>query len=146
MKSRNRIWPVLFLIYCFVMAYLLFCRAEAPHGIPYFQQLRLRMNLIPFRTLRLQLRLLTDGTRPRLIRHAAVNLLGNVLLFIPLGIFLPSIWNRLHRLRKVLLATAGIILLVEAVQVLTLLGRCDIDDLILNLLGAAIGYGIWKRA
>jgi len=146
MKSRNRILPVLFLVYCLVMAYLLFGRAEAPAGIPYTQQLCLRLNLIPFRTIRLQLRLLTDTARPWLMRHAAVNLLGNIILFIPLGIFLPNLWNRLHNLWKVLLVTAGIILLVETVQVLTLLGRCDIDDLILNLLGAAIGYGIWKRA
>lgn len=145
MTKNKRIWQILFVVYCTVMAYLLFGRAEATAGIPYTEQLAMRLNLIPFRTLRLQLRLLADGSRPRLIRHAAMNLLGNIILFIPLGIFLPKLQNRLQRLWKVLLAAAGIILLVETVQVMTLLGRCDIDDLILNLLGAAIGYGLYKR-
>ena len=33
---------------------------------------------------------------------------------------------------------------VEAVQLFTMLGRFDIDDLIFNLAGATIGFGIWK--
>ena len=144
MAKSNRIWYVLFAVYCGAMLYLLFGRTEAPDGIPYAQQLRMRLNLIPFRTLGLQLRLLTQSDRPWLIRHAAINLLGNVVLFIPLGIFLPKLWVQLQKLWKVLLAVAEIIALVEACQVLTLLGRCDVDDLILNLTGAAIGYGLYK--
>lgn len=142
MTDRKRIWYVLFAIYCIAMAYLLFGREEAPVGIPYADQLRLRLNLIPFRTLRHQWKLLFEADRPWLIRHSLINLLGNIVLFIPLGIFLPMLWPRLQRLWKVLLAVAGIIALVEVVQVLTLLGRCDIDDLLLNLIGAAIGYGL----
>ena len=144
MAKQNRIWAVLFVLYCIAMAYLLFGREEAPAGIPYADQLRMRLNLIPFRTLRLQLHLLTETDRPWLIRHSLINLLGNIVLFIPLGVFLPGLLPRLQKLWKVLLAVAGIIALVEVVQVLTLLGRCDIDDLILNLAGAAVGYGAYK--
>lgn len=145
MGRKNQYWYVLFALYCIAMVSLLFGRAEAPAGIPYSQQLMMRLNLVPFRTLLRQFRLLMDWKRPWLVRHAAVNLLGNIILFIPLGIFLPKLWMKLHRLWKVLLAVAAIIALVETIQVLTLLGRCDIDDLILNLLGAAIGYGLYKR-
>lgn len=144
MADHKRIWYTVFAIYCIAMAYLLFGREEAPAGIPYADQLRLRLNLVPFRTLGLQVHMLTEFDRPWLIRHALINLLGNVVLFIPLGIFLPKLWPRLQRLWRVLLATGGIIVLVEAIQILTLLGRCDIDDLLLNLTGAAIGYGIFK--
>lgn len=144
MAQSKRLWYILFAVYCITMAYLLFWRKEAPEGIPYADQLMMRLNLIPFRTLKLQLRLLFDFDRPRLIHHALVNLLGNVALFIPLGIFLPGLWGKLQRLWKVLLTVAGIIALVESIQVLTLLGRCDIDDLILNLAGAAVGYGLFK--
>lgn len=145
MAKDKRILYILFAVYAIAMGYLLFCRAEAPAGIPYLEQLQRRLNLIPFRTLQRQLGQLTDFDRPRLIHHALINLSGNVMLFIPLGIFLPKVWEKLNRFWKVLLATAGIIVTVEAVQVLTLLGRCDIDDLILNLVGAAIGYGLYKR-
>jgi len=144
MANRKRIWYVLFAIYCIAMAYLLFGREEAAAGIPYANQLRLRMNLIPFRTLRHQWKLLFMADRPWLIRHSLINLWGNILLFLPLGIFLPKLWTQLNNFRKLLLTTAGIIVAVELTQVLTLLGRCDIDDLILNLIGAAMGYGIYK--
>lgn len=33
---------------------------------------------------------------------------------------------------------------IELGQLFTLRGICDIDDLILNLLGASIGFAIWK--
>ena len=79
------------------------------------------------------------------IVDAAINLLGNIVLFIPLGSFLPKLWIKSPQLWKVLLCVTGIIALVETVQVLTLLGRCDIDDLLLNLLGSAIGYGLYNQ-
>ena len=37
-----------------------------------------------------------------------------------------------------------LILAVEILQLVTLLGSCDIDDLLLNILGAAMGYVLWK--
>lgn len=144
MARTKRIWYILLAVYAVAMGYLLFGRTEAPAGIPYADQLIMRLNLVPFRTLAHQLHLLTEFDRPWLIHHSVVNLLGNVVLFIPLGIFLPKVWERLYGLWSVLLTTAGIIITVEAIQVLTLLGRCDIDDLILNLAGAAIGYGVYK--
>jgi len=144
MTDRKRIWFVVFAIYCIAMAYLLFGREEAPVGIPYTDQLRLRLNLIPFRTLRYQWKLLFQAERPWLIRHSLVNLSGNLLLFLPLGIFLPKLWKPLENFRRLLLTTAGIIAVVELIQVLTLLGRCDIDDLLLNLIGTVMGYGIYQ--
>lgn len=143
-QNRKRIWYLLFAVYCIAMLHLLFGRKEAPQGIPYAKQLMMRLNLIPFRTLHLQLKLLTAHDRPWLVRHALANLSGNIVLFMPLGIFLPRLWPRLQKLWKVFLITSGIIITVETVQVLTLLGRCDIDDLILNCLGAVIGYGLYK--
>lgn len=145
MTRNKRIWYALFVFYCIAMAYLLFGRAEAPGGLPYSQQLSMRLNLVPFHTVRRQIALLADFDRPRLIRHALVNLCGNVILFIPLGIFLPKLWASLCRFRTLLPVTALLVTAVELTQLLTLLGRCDIDDLILNLLGTAIGCGLYRR-
>jgi len=33
---------------------------------------------------------------------------------------------------------------IELLQMLLLVGTCDVDDIILNVSGAAIGYGIFK--
>ena len=49
-------------------------------------------------------------------------------------------FQRLGRLWKTLLVSAAIIIAVEAIQLVTLLGHCDVDDLILNLIGVTIGY------
>ena len=47
------------------------------------------------------------------------------------------------RFRKVLLAGAGLSLAIEIIQLLLPDSVTDIDDLMLNTLGVAIGYGIY---
>ena len=140
MKGK-RIWVVLFGLYGALMLWLLFDRPGYIEGIPYWDQAANHLNLIPFRTLRLFFGLL-DSSRTEYVRAAVVNLFGNVIMFIPLGFLLPRVFPRLNRFRKVLLTTALIITAVEIIQLLTLVGSCDIDDLILNVMGAAIGYGL----
>jgi len=77
------------------------------------------------------------------IRLAIVNLFGNIALFVPLGYFLPRLWEGLRKWWRTWLATLLVMTAVELTQLFTLRGTCDVDDLILNLLGAAIGYGIF---
>lgn len=129
--KKNRIWISLFGLYCALMLWLLFDRTgHSEH----------RYNLIPFETIRLFADLLTH---PRFRWDAVVNLAGNVVIFIPLGFLLPKVFPKLDRLGKVLLTTAAAIVLVELTQLFTLLGSCDTDDLILNVIGSAIGYGLF---
>lgn len=139
--KQNRIWAVLFGLYCALMLWLLFDRSGYEPGTPYADQLK--WNLIPFETIALFARLLTSSN-PEFQKYAVINLFGNVIMFIPLGFLLPKVFRRLNRLWKVLLTTALVITLVELSQLLTLLGSCDTDDLILNVIGAAIGYGFCK--
>ena len=141
--KKNRIWVILFGVYSALMLWLLFDRAGYAEGIPYWEQASENLNLVPFRTLRLFAGLL-DSSRPEYVRAAVINLGGNVIMFIPLGFLLPRVFEKLNRFRNVLLTTALIITAVEIIQLLTLVGSCDIDDLILNAAGAAIGYGLHK--
>lgn len=137
--KKNRIWSILFCLYWTLMLWLLFDRVGYKTGIPYLEQLK--FNLVPFRTIHL----FWDALRLHTYRTSAViNLLGNILMFIPLGFLLPKVFPRLGKFWKSLLTAALIIIGVEVLQLLTLLGTCDIDDLILNLIGAAIGYGLYK--
>ena len=99
-------------------------------------------SLTPFHTIRQYLRLW--NLNPQLHRLAVINLVGNVVMFIPLGTLLPLVFRRLHSFWKTMLCTTGIIIAVELTQLFTLLGSCDIDDLILNLLGASIGYFFYR--
>ena len=131
---------VLFCLYSGLMLYLLFHRAGGIEGMDYWKQIQAKLNLEPFHTIRLFLKVLGS---PAYNAAAVINLGGNVFLFIPLGFFLPRIFPSLQKFRHTILVTFLIITAVELTQLFTLLGTCDIDDLILNVIGAAIGYGIF---
>ncbi len=125
-----------FVVYCALMLWLLFGQRMG-EGISVGS-----VNLIPLETIKLYMRL-RQSSNSYFMQHAYVNLIGNVVMFIPLGIFLPWIWQRLRSFFKVLLIVVVIIVCIEALQYAFSLGSCDIDDLILNVPGAMIGYGLW---
>ena len=77
-------------------------------------------------------------------RRAHLNLGGNVAAFIPFGFFMPCLFDRQRRFRRFFLTDAAVIVCIELLQLVTLRGSCDIDDLILNLIGSALGYAVWK--
>ena len=67
----------------------------------------------------------------------------NILLFIPFGYLLPSLFSRLRWWQVILLGLA-FSLCIELLQLITKLGYADVDDLINNTLGAAIGFLCYK--
>lgn len=138
--NNRKVNTALFMAYCALMLWLLFDRPGYVPGIPYWEQAAGHLNLIPFRTLRLFAGLL-DSAQPEYVRSAVINLGGNIIMFIPLGLLLPRVFPHLTSLPRVLLVTAVLITAVEITQLFTLVGSCDIDDLILNIIGSAIGYG-----
>lgn len=140
MTKQRKILRFLAALYAAGMIYLLFFRSPAFSDEPYWGQVRSRLNIIPFHTIRLYLGLLDRPSQPWLVRLAHINLLGNTLLFIPLGLFPPLLWISMRRFWKTALLAAGVMTVVELLQMLLLLGTCDIDDLILNVLGACLGY------
>ena len=71
------------------------------------------------------------------------NIILNILLFIPFGYLLPSLFPRLRWWQVVLLGLA-FSLCIELLQLITKLGYADVDDLINNTLGAAIGWLCYK--
>ena len=95
-----------------------------------------RINLVPF------VRLGDFAFR----RELLLNVIGNVLMFIPSGIILPILYKKLDGFGKTVAAGAGISLCIELLQLPFSVRSSDIDDLILNTLGAAIGYGLFAAA
>lgn len=145
MENRRRdFYRFLFIIYCAGLFWVLFARNRYDPALPYWEQVRAYLNLTPFHTIRLYLRLLLDPVRPVLTKLAVYNLLGNVLLFLPMGAFLPLLFPRLRGFFRTLPAAALVTIVVEILQVLLLAGSCDIDDVILNLLGTALGYPFYR--
>ena len=79
-----------------------------------------------------------------MLRHIVINLAGNVIMFIPLGFFLPLNWKVFRKLPGLILTVLGIILCIELLQMVTMLGSLDVDDVLLNMLGCSMGYYLWK--
>ena len=77
------------------------------------------------------------------IRDIIWNVVGNAVMFIPSGIVLPIIYRQLNSFWKVVAAGAIISLCIEILQLPFPSRASDIDDLILNMLGVAVGYGIY---
>ena len=71
------------------------------------------------------------------------NVFGNILMFVPVGIFWPFCFKALDRIWKVVLAGAGYSLLIELSQLCVYGRNTDIDDLILNTFGAFVGALIY---
>ena len=70
------------------------------------------------------------------------NLLGNLICMMPFAFFIPMLFKKINNAKKFLLIILCITLGIELIQFITFSGSCDIDDVILNTLGALIMYRI----
>ncbi len=62
----------------------------------------------------------------------------------PYGMFIPMIFKKIDKYYKFLIVMIILVVLIELLQFVTLSGSCDVDDLLLNVLGASIVYYICK--
>ena len=130
-------------IYCVALLYIwLFNGRYRLYDMPLSEYIQRSVNLIPFLTVTNYIKSIGTGTIN--LKTVFINLAGNIFLFTPLGFLLPAVFRTLRKFWKSMLTVFFIVLAVEALQLLLQIGVFDIDDFILNLLGAALGYGIWK--
>ena len=143
-KSRRAI-VVLFWIYAVLMLWLMFGQrllwADYDTWFDnYRTELLERLNLAPFETIGGFIRSLSRAWTA----HAFTNLFGNVLMFLPLGFFLPHVCKKARKLFGCIIVAFLTILCAEVIQLFTLLGFFDVDDLILNMVGVVAGF--WLSA
>jgi glycopeptide antibiotics resistance protein len=100
-------------------------------------------NAIPLSTLGRQL---SAGISPFELR----NLVGNSLLLLPLGLYAPMRSPRLQSAWRVIGVAMAVAVGIELGQlaISTVLGFphriADVDDVIVNVAGAMVGYGLWR--
>ena len=80
------------------------------------------------------------GENSYFMEKAALNIL-NVVLFIPVGLLLGFGFKRM-KWQKVLLIGIGLSVSVELLQLVFRKGLCEIDDVIHNVIGCMMGYGV----
>lgn len=129
-KRRGKIWfALLFVYYLWMLANLLFFDSAFGRG-----SVQGGVNLEPLHTIHNYLRAYELGNiRLKLV---AINLLGNLIAFAPMAVFLPALFRSQNNLLVFLITILLLVIGVESVQYFTHTGSCDIDDLILNTAGA----------
>lgn len=128
---------MLFVLYVALLVYFLFFSEE--YGRIAEAERAYRYNLVPF----VEIRRFWVYRKQLGILAVFTNILGNVIGFLPFGFILPVIADRLHSAFLITLAGFSLSLTVELIQLVTKVGCFDVDDLILNTLGAALGYLIF---
>ena len=149
MKKRWHplLWCLLVIYGLFVADMLFFSRI---HGRYFTYGRSYQPNLIPLRTILSHTKGLIRGlagetTHGRDAVYYAANLLGNLFLFAPMGVALPLLSSRFLRLWSVGLTVLGTVLLLELLQFVFQLGCFDVDDILLNVTGALLGYGLFSH-
>ena len=145
---RTLLWGAFALYGCFLLFLLFFSRT--PHtDCTVLQHFQKTSNLIPFHTIHQQGKGLWSGIRNLLgeghtvtwhLSYYGQNLLGNLVMFFPFGLLAPTPFPRCNKLWKLALLTAGIVAVAELSQGLLRVGSPDVDDVILNTVGAVAGY------
>ena len=75
-----------------------------------------------------------------------LNVVCNVVAFVPCGFFLPIISRRGGKWYNAILLCFALSLCIEVVQLVFKVGSFDVDDLLLNTVGGALGFVIFRIA
>lgn len=79
---------------------------------------------------------------PTVVNQAeAVQYVLNILFFMPYGLLFP--WK--GKWKQVFVAAFVLSVCIELFQLIFNLGWCEVDDVISNILGAMIGWGVVRR-
>ena len=133
--KRQKLGWVIFIGYLVFLAYFLFFSED-------FGRTRIDYgyNLVPLREIR----------RFFLYSHIVgvqaffLNIVGNVVGFMPFGFFLPVISRRSRLWYNTVLLSFLFSLSIETIQLVFRVGSFDVDDMILNTLGGILGFVCYK--
>ena len=140
--TRAVLWG-LFAVYCGVLLWMLYLSRDYRGGYTFGEYISRFSNFIPFNTVVHYAKIAATGSF-EFIGLFLWNIMGNLVMLLPLGAVLPCLFRRIDRFWKVVITVTVTVILIELAQLILRVGVVDIDDLILNLSGAMIGYAILK--
>ena len=140
-KNRHRKHAIVLLIlYLVLLTYYLFF-AEALGRTP-ASHAEYSYNLVLFKEIRRFI------VHRELLGYKAVllNIIGNVVAFMPFGFILPEVWDQLNKWPTITIQGFLFSLGIEIAQLTAHVGSFDVDDLLLNTIGVMIGYFVFLVA
>lgn len=91
-------------------------------------------NVIPFETISAMI-----SNYSHVPNVVIINIPGNILAFVPLGLLVPLIFSGFENIKRILLLGAGTGLAAELIQFIFAVGAFGLDDIILNSIGVLFG-------
>lgn len=140
-KKKEIISCCLFFVYLGVLFYFLFFAKMFGRDVVLDDY---RYNLTLFHEIRRYIR--NVGTIG--LEIFAINLLGNIVVFMPFGIFVPLLAEKKRGIIFTTIVTALFSFVIETIQLVTKHGSFDVDDIVLNTLGGMLGfllYALWNK-
>ncbi|WP_317947016.1 VanZ family protein, partial [Clostridioides difficile] len=137
-KSENLLLSIIYII--FFVYILMIIRIILFRDVPIYAISKgtfRTVNLIPFYTI---YQFIVDSNID--FMKATINIIENIGIFIPMGIFLPIVCKNLNK-KTIIITIILVSLAFELTQYIFALGSSDIDDVILNSLGGIIGITIY---
>lgn len=137
---------------CFVFySYLVLLAAVTvlPVAFSRYNNLHTRgINLVPVKNSWTEVKAVLHVNNPLMVLHVMENLVGNIILFIPMGFLLPVLFTNMRRFGYVVLTGCLVSVSIESTQWLSrffsIYRFVDIDDVLLNTLGTAAGYLLFR--
>ena len=101
------VWSA-FVFYCLVLLYI-FVLDRISHIRPYesIREFQLRVNLIPFKTVYEYIEKIINNRIN--VDTAITNLIGNIIVFLPMGAFLPCLFQKMRSFKKTVLTVFFIV-------------------------------------
>lgn len=98
-----------------------------------------RINLEPFNKI-IETQILVENGH---ISYLFIEVFGNICMFIPIGFFLPLLWDKFKNPFLTVFVCLFISFSIETIQLILPRGT-DVDDIILNTSGGLIGYILYS--
>lgn len=135
-KRKILLW-LIFLAYIAFLVSILFLGGRVASAESFDTYIHYNVNLVPFKTIGVYFNGYINHSSYSSI--AFTNLVANLIIFFPMGILVPSLFKKVNTFKFVVIMFL-MLLGVEMTQLILKIGIFDIDDIILNFLGAFIGY------
>lgn len=140
-KLKKEVTWILFILYIVFLLSTIFYTKLTTGTI--YPELNIKSNIIPFTSIIETITLLL--TKSQGLYYVFNYLILDIILFIPLGLFLSILFPKTKKIKKLIVICLTISIIKELLQLLLNVGMFNIDDIILNLAGAIISYIIFKK-
>lgn len=138
-KERKQNLILYLIIYVVVLIGFVFSNARSSSGYINNNIRHYNYNFIPFKSI---IELLNS---PLGLKFGLYNIIGNFLMLTPLSVLLPLINEKFKDIKKYIITIFTLIIIIELMQFIFNIGSFDIDDCLLNFLGAIIFYIIIRK-